>query len=134
MTIVAKDLKQLEDKLKYSPESKGQQKNPEIWFLFTGQGSQYFGMAKNPYNTTEFRTEFQKVSESLEKELDVSLMYCIWENESLLEETLYCQPAMYCLQVVLSHFWKKPWNHARYCLGSQCRRICCCCLGWSHDI
>ncbi|GCE27475.1 hypothetical protein KDA_29590 [Dictyobacter alpinus] len=88
---------------------KSSTQNHRIAFLFTGQGSQYIGMARQLYATQPtFQRALDRCNQILEKYLDqplLSLLYPALEDTSL-DETAYTQPALFALEYALAELWK----------------------------
>lgn len=75
-----------------------------VW-LFTGQGSQYTGMAKNLYvNEPLFKAELDYCDQILEPLLGCSLADLLWDESytDKLNHTKFTQPAMFAVQVSLA--------------------------------
>jgi acyl transferase domain-containing protein/pimeloyl-ACP methyl ester carboxylesterase/aryl carrier-like protein len=86
-------------------------KRPKVAFLFTGQGSQYPGMARGLFaSQPSFRKDLEQCDELLHDYLDQPLLDVIFaqpESESLLSQTVYTQPALFALQYALARQWRR---------------------------
>lgn len=85
--------------------------NKSICFMYSGQGSQYVGMASDLWNSWEwFRRGMQEMFSAVEPINEASLsdvMLGINEVESKLNETNYTQPIVYALEVMLTKLWER---------------------------
>jgi acyl transferase domain-containing protein/acyl-CoA synthetase (AMP-forming)/AMP-acid ligase II/acyl carrier protein len=81
---------------------------PRVAFLFTGQGSQYYDMARQLYETQPtFRQTLDRCDQILRTHLDQSLLSIIYpEGTSSLHETAYTQPALFALEYALAEMWR----------------------------
>lgn len=80
---------------------------PRIGFMFTGQGSQYTGMALDLYeNEPVFKEALDRCASLLTQFLERPLFSVLWGDAAkLIDETHYTQPALFSVEYALVQLW-----------------------------
>jgi acyl transferase domain-containing protein len=82
----------------------------KVGFLFTGQGSQSIGMARQLYETQPlFKSVMDRIDGLLSGHVEVPLLDVIFGRAGevgLLDQTAYTQPAMFAVEYALTELWK----------------------------
>jgi myxalamid-type polyketide synthase MxaB len=81
----------------------------KLAFLFTGQGSQYSGMASSLYHChPDFRRTIDRCAEIWNRRLDRPLLSVIFDPDcaAILDQTQYTQPALFAIGFALAEMWR----------------------------
>ncbi|MBF9068418.1 type I polyketide synthase [Streptacidiphilus fuscans] len=82
---------------------------PKVAFLFSGQGSQYFGMGRRLYESEPvFRETFDACDRIAAPALGISLHQLLFHGveKDLVNQTRYTQPALVSLELALAELWR----------------------------
>jgi acyl transferase domain-containing protein len=86
------------------------QDRSKVAFVFSGQGTQYFDMAKTLYHTSPFfRSKIDECDELFKIHSNTSivdLLYSVNSGEELLKQTINTQPVIFSIGYALGSLWR----------------------------
>lgn len=84
----------------------GIEENPQVAFLFPGQGTQYAGMARNLYEEeVVFRTEVDRCAGVLRRHMETDILEALYgpqTSDDRLQQTELAQPALFTVEYALA--------------------------------
>lgn len=108
--------------------------NPVIAWQFTGQGSQYEGMAKSLYDSEPvFRNALNDCAAALAKLRDGDLLEVIFNDGESLGETYWTQPALFSIQVAMAELMRSRGMTPDIVLGHSLGQYAAACVAGMLD-
>lgn len=120
------------DRALAAPRADSRGSEGKVAFLFTGQGTQYRGMAADLYRThPTFREELDRCAEAFGPRLGRPLLDVFraeGASASLLDQTGYTQPVLFALEYALARLWQSWGVSPRAVLGHSLGEIVAACV------
>ena len=139
--IVAKDRAEAIDNLTTLPPHltatrHAPQQQPQLVFMFSGQGTQYLNMCANLYRSAPvFRQAIDRCTEILQPLLDLDLRNLLYPaatnsaiSTELLNQTRYTQPALFAIEYALMQLWLSWGLTPTAAIGHSIGEIVAACL------
>lgn len=118
--IFAKNFEDASKAIQVSSTNEITEDHGKICFLFTGQGSQYPGMAKSLYeNSPIFKMHFDRCDNTLQQLYKISIREALWESQDKTElsRTIYSQTSIFCIEYCLFKLWESWGVKPDYAVG-----------------
>ena len=111
---------------------------PEVVFLFSGQGSQYVGMGRQLYQTQPaFRRAIDRCDEILRSALDCPLASVLYSDPpeiSQLDQTAFTQPALFAFEYALAELWQSWGVHPAAVMGHSIGEYVAACFAGVFNV
>ncbi|MBD0838234.1 type I polyketide synthase [Streptomyces sp. TRM68416] len=112
-------------------------KHRKTAWLFTGQGSQYAGMARGLADEPAFRAPFDEAAALFDEHLERPLASVVWPEaggDSPVDDTRYTQPALFAVEYALARMWQSWGLRPSGLLGHSIGGIVAACVAGVFDL
>ncbi|MEM6252545.1 MAG: beta-ketoacyl synthase N-terminal-like domain-containing protein [Cyanobacteria bacterium P01_D01_bin.156] len=118
------------------PIAQNTKEQPNLVFLFPGQGSQYSGMASDLYKTQPvFKAAIEQCGTFLDGKLEYALTELLFGAlKGLLPETRYTQPVLFAVEYALAKLWRHWGVKPSAMLGHSLGEYVAACLAGVFDL
>ncbi len=111
---------------------------PEVAFLFTGQGAQFAGMARQLYETQPtFRAALDRCADLAAPHLALPLLDVLYPpvgTASPIDDTTYTQPALFAIECALAELWQAWGVRPAIVMGHSVGELAAACVAGVFDL